>query len=329
MITRKTQILFKAESVANGTWDAPAVSQGVLAYDVIATPEFNMFKRNPYTSDMSRYESISGLQSATITFKTELRGDGSTVDAPTNIAVLLTACNFQLSGSSYVPKSTSVTTLSMQIEEDGVHKTFVGCAGNVRIVGTVGEPVFLEFTFRGTIRDITAGDLSTLTGIPTSQPPVLLNASFSTNVSSAVSHLINTIEFDMQNEVVLSPDISSTTGVRAAKITARNPIGSMDPEYSTSYDWLAQIIGNTEGTLTLEIGSAVTNRIRITCPQIRFLAMDPLDRDGIRCLTVPFEMNRSSGDDEIMLDWGFLILESGIVYDSVTIAEGVTVDAPA
>ena len=327
MLTRKTQVLIINDS-ANGTWTAPGASNGILAYNVSATPEFEMFKRDPMHSDLSRYKSLTGKQTATITFRVELRGDGATTDPSDNIKVLINACNFQTSGSVLVPKSTSNTTLSIQIEEDGVHKQFTGCAGNLRIVGNAGEPVFLEFTFLGTIYDITSGSLTTLTGMVTTVPPTLISAEFSTNVGSSESHLINSIEFDMQNELVMTPNINTSTGVKAAKIVGRNPIGSFDPEYNTTYDWLDQIISNTEGALTLDIGTAATNKIRITCPAIRFLAMDPNDRDGIRALTVPFEMNRSSGDDEISLDWGHLNLEVGIVYDSVTIAEDINPSIP-
>lgn len=303
MLTKKTQILFKAES-PNGTWNAPGVGDGVLAYDVVATPEFSMFKRDPQYKDLSRYQSLSGQQTATITFKIAARGSGDDTNPPDTWERLFTACGMSTSTADVTPNSSAITTLSIQVEEDGVHKTFVGCGGNIRIVGNVGEPVFFEFTFRGTIRDITSGVLSTLTGIPTTVPPVLLSASFSTTLTGgAQSHLISAIEFDLQNEIALRADVNVSTGVKSAVRTSRNPIGSLDPEYSTSYDWLNEIITNVLGTLTIDIGSVSQNYIQITCPKIRFLAMDPTDREGIRALTVPFEMNRSSGNDEINLDW--------------------------
>ena len=320
MLTRLTQILIKEETT-NGTWNAPGATDGVLAYEVVATPAFEMFKRDPQHADLSRYESLIGKQTASIAFKTEIRGDGSTVDPPDNIQTLLEACKCQVSGSTIVPKSTTDTTISIQVEEDGIHKKFRGCAGNLRIVGVSGEPMFLEFTFTGTIEDILAGALSTLTGIPTTTPPSLLSAKFSTNVGSSEEHLINNIEFDLQNEVVMTPDINKSGGVLAAKIVGRNPVGSFDPEYNTTYDWLDDILSNTQGALTLNIGTSDYNKLRITCPAIRFLAMDPMDRDGIRALTVPFEMNRSSGNDEIVLDWGYLNLEIGTVYESIAIVD--------
>ncbi len=304
MLTKKTQILFKAES-PNGTWNAPGVGDGALAYDVVATPEFNMFKRDPQHSGLSRYQSLSGQQSATITFKIAVRGSGDDTNPPDNWVRLFTACGMTTTSGDITTNSDAITTLSMQIEEDGVHKTFVGCGGNVRIVGTVGEPVFFEFTFRGTIRDITSGALSTLTGIPSTVPPVLLSASFATNVGGSESHLISAIEFDLQNEIALRADVNVATGVKSSVRVNRNPVGSFDPEYNTTYDWLDDVISNTLGTLTLDVGSTSQNKCQITAPQIRFLSMDPGDREGIRILTVPFEMNRSSGNDEINLDWNF------------------------
>ena len=54
--------------------------------------------------------------------------------------------------------------------------------------------------------------------------------------------------------------------------------------------------------------------------------MDPQDRDGIRALTVPFEMNRSAGNDEIVLDWSDLLTVN--VSDSVTLAEDIDGSIP-
>jgi len=323
MLTRRTQVLIEAEDTP-GTWDAPGAGDGVLAYDVVATPEFSMFKRDPQGKDLSRYESLSGVQSATITFKIALRGHGDTEDPPDNHEILLEACGFSELNGRLQPTTTQPGTLSIQVEEDGVHKKFRGCVGNVRLVGTVGEPLFYEFTFRGTIEDITAGALTTLTGLPTTAPPVLLSATFSTLVGSSESHLINSIEFDMQNEIALSTSISQATGVYRAYITGRNPIGSFDPEYNTSYDWLDNIISNTLGQLSLEIGSATNNRARVTCPRIRFLAMDPGDREGIRILTVPFEATKYKGDDEITIEYGCVVMEGGTKSDTVMIAESFT-----
>ena len=129
----------------------------------------------------------------------------------------------------------------------------------------------------------------------------------------------------MQNEIAFSSDISKSTGVYRAYITGRNPIGSMDPEYNTSYDWLDRIIANDLGQLSLMVGSITNNRYRITCPKIRFLAMDPADREGIRILTVPFEVNRDKSNDEIIIEFGLVAMEGGTKFDSISIAESITV----
>lgn len=324
MLTRKTQVLVKTEGTP-GSYDAPAVTDGILAYDVSATPEFKMFKRDPQGYDLSKYKSLSGIQTAAINFKVELLGTGSNETPPAAIQTLLSACNMTTTVSRVQPKTSDVSPISIQVEEDGVHKKFKGCSGNLRITGNTGEPVFLEFSFKGTIEDITAGALSELSGLPTTVPPVLLSAAFSTRVGSSESHIISSIEFDLQNEIAISTDISSATGVKRTYIANRNPVGSMDPEYNTSYDWLDQIISNVGGALSLEIGDTTNNRIRITAPKIRFMAMDPADRDGIRILTVPFEMNRDQEDNELIIDWAWSNLKTGAKRDLIGINESITV----
>lgn len=328
MLTKKTQLLMKIEGTP-GDWEAPGASNGILAYDVVGTPEFAMFKRDPQSRLLSRYQSLSGVQTATITFKAELRGHGSSENPPDNIEVALEACGFLDTAGRLSPISTQPSSVSIQVEEDGVHKKFKGCVGNVRIVGNVGEPVFFEFTFRGTIEDITAGSLTTITGLPATVPPVLLSATFNTYVTATLAPLITTFEIDMQNEIAFSQSVSQATGIYRAYITGRNPIGSMDPEYNTSYDWLDRIITNDLGQLSLTIGDTTNNQCRITCPQIRFIAMDPADREGIRILTVPFEINRDATNNEIVIEFGLAVMEGGTKFDNVTIVEGITVGAPS
>ena len=327
MLSRKTQVLVKTEGTP-GTFEVPAVTDGILAYDVVATPEFKMFKRDPQGALLSRYKSLSGVQTATITFKVELLGTGSDETPPTAIQTLLSGCNMATTVSRVQPKTTDVSTISIQVEEDGILKKFKGCSGNMRITGNVGEPVFLEFSFKGTIEDILAGALSELTGLPTTTPPVLLSASFSTYVGSSESHLINSIEFDLQNEVGFSYSVSSATGIKRTYITGRNPVGSIDPEYNTTYDWLDNIISNTQGALSLIIGSTTNNRIRITVPKIRFMAMDPGDREGVRILTVPFEMNKDQENDELVIDWAWISLKTGTRRDIIGVRESITVAIP-
>ena len=147
--------------------------------------------------------------------------------------------------------------------------------------------------------------LSTLapSGLDTTVPPVLLSAAFATNIATSEDHTISTIEFDMQNEIALRPSVNAAEGIAFAHITGRNPVGSFDPELVAigDYNWYTQVSATTTGTLTLTLGSVAGNSFLITCPAIKFLGMDPLDREGIRCLTVPFGMNASSGNDEISI----------------------------
>ncbi len=323
MLIRRTQILIEVEATP-GTWDAPDAADGVLAYDVVATPEFAMFKQDPQGKLLSRYKSLSGIQSGTITFRLEIRGHGSTENPPDNHEIVLEACGFSEANGRLEPTTTQPGSVSIQVEEDGMVGKYKGCLGNVRFIGVVGEPMFYEFTFRGTIEDITSGSLTTLTGLPTTVPPVLLSASFSTSVSSAESHIINSIEFDMQNEIAFSTSVSETTGIYRAYITGKNPVGSFDPEYNTSFDWLDRIITNDLGGLYLELGSVTNNRCMISCPNIRFMAMDPGDREGVRILTVPFEMNKTKKDSGIILEFGCVARHSGTKYDIAVVTESIS-----
>jgi len=306
MLTRKTTLLLKVESVPGTFQSDIAAADGMLAYEPAGSPDISMFKRDPYRAHISRLKSLSGTRAASITFKVEIKGSGTAGTAP-DWAPALIACGFAetlvaLTSATYKPTSGNglLAPCSIEIYEDGGLKQFAGCMGSVKLVGAVGEPMFLEFTFRGKIYAITADTLITPT-VDSTVPPVLLNAAFATNLGGSESHIISSFEIDMQNEVNLRPSVNDEVGYDYAQIVGRNPVGSMDPEYSTTYDWLAKITEDTEGTLTLTLGSVSGNIITTTAPKLRFLGMDPADRGGIRTLTVPFELNASSGNDEISI----------------------------
>ena len=307
LLTRLASVAAKLDSPA-GTYQTPAKEDCIICYDPVVTPEIGMFKRDGFRQWLSRDPSVPGSRAVTVAFKVELKGSG-TADGVPDWDLLMKACGFAQTSPGtnilYKPGSAAEveTPYSLNVIHDGQSWSLAGCMGNVRIAGVVGEPMFLEFTFRGKIEAYTA--LATLvpTALDTTVPPVLVSASFATNIGSSKSHMISAIEFDMQNEIALRPSGNEPEGIDYANITGRNPIGSFDPELigQGTYDWYAQTIAVTTGTLTLTLGATAGNIITITCPDIKFLGMDPLDREGIRCLTVPFEMNASSGNDEISI----------------------------
>lgn len=310
LLTRIGSIAIKAEE-APGTYQADiADTDCFLAYDIVITPEIPMFKRDPFREYLSRDKSIPGQQGVTATFRIELKGSGQGTEPPDWDEVprecgLLRSTGVDYTQYTPVLPEQLARAASLDIRLDGVGYQISGAVGNVRIVGRVGEPMFMECTFRGKLEDVVTAATLTPSGLDDIVPPVLLSASFATNIGGSQSHLISEIEFDMQNEIVLRPSVNEPEGIYVAQIIGRNPIGSFDPELvdEATYNWWDHLIAKSSdtGTLTLTCGSVQGNIIEITAPAIRLLGMEPLDREGIRCLRIPFEMNASAGNDEIQI----------------------------
>lgn len=82
LLTRKAQIAVKVETTEGTAVTLGASSAGMLVYDPVFTPGFERFVRNPARAKLTPLGGIIGKRTATISFKTELKGSGSTSTVP-------------------------------------------------------------------------------------------------------------------------------------------------------------------------------------------------------------------------------------------------------
>jgi hypothetical protein len=199
--------------------------------------------------------------------------------------------------------SGDIPSLTLSVFMDGVIKSIWGAKGNVRIEMNSGQPGILHFEFTGADFDVVTGNLLTGIDYPTIIPPAFLNAGLLLNLYAAIC---SKVDIDTANAIALREDISSLSGYLSALITGRNPKGSIDPEltYIETHDFYG--LWRTPGTLgalSLSANGGAGNIVTITCPKIRYAAIAPGDRNGIRTLALDFEPTAGSdaGDDEISI----------------------------
>lgn len=303
-LIRRRQIAAKAE-VTEGTAVALAAADAdLLVYEPTVDLDIPMFKRDPSRSTLSNLEDISGMRSAKMTFKLELKGSG-VKDTPPSWGKLLLACGFAETINAgtnveYDPASTAIDTLTMALFADGVITKIRGARGTVKLTHKVGEPVMMEFEFTGVLDSVTDGVMLTGVTYEATIPQKFQDASLTIGSYAAI---LSALELDMANAIALREDANSVDGILSALITSREPKGSFDPEMDliANEDFIGKWTGNTTSTFTETIGSVAGNKLVITAPKLQYMEVSDGDRNGIALAQTNFGLKMSSGDDEIKI----------------------------
>lgn len=308
IIIQEGQMAVETEAT-EGTAETLVAADVFISYDNAFTPSIALDERNDIRATLSRLVSISGEESATISFMTELKGSGSAGVAPA-FGESLIACGFAetiVGGVSvtYLPASDSVPSVTVGMKEgtqgtSGLLYQIAGGRGNVAIELQKGMKGRLIFTFTGGSWAVTTAAL--LAGVSYSSilPPAFLSASFTMHAFAA---MIENLTFDMGNVVALRNDVNAASGNLSALLTGRRPTGTFDPELVilADHDYYGRWRSGVEASLSTVLGSTPGNIVTVTAPATRYSNVQHGDRDGIRLGNVDFELNLSSGDDEFSL----------------------------
>lgn len=303
MLEQRTQLAAKIESV-EGAAETLLAANAVLHAGGKFNPDIAMHQRPMRSSSLSPFPAVPGARFAGIEFDIELKGSG-TAGTPPEFGLLLKACGFQetivaATSVTYDPASSSVSSLTMALYEDGIANKIWGARGDVKLTLNQGEPGQLHFTFMGA--DFSVTDASLLSGVSyqTTKPPAFLNAQMTIDSYAA---LVGKIEFSMGNKVTLRPDANQSSGNKSALISSRLPVMSLDPEkiLVAAYDFYGKLRSGNEAAFTAQIGATAGNICTTTAPKVQYTKIDEAARDGLRNLGIDCQLNRSSGDDELSL----------------------------
>jgi len=313
MLSRRRIVVGKVEG-AEGVMEALVVGDaGILAIDPKFDADFKMHERTNQLNSLSPLAPIPGARSAKITFKAEVKGAGAAYSALIKPALspFLRACGFAetvdlTAGAekvTYLPASSGVPTLTIFVYEDGMIKKARGCRGNVKFSGKMGEPVMAEFDFTGVYDSAVDGAMLSPT-FEATIPPLLLGNVLTLD---AYAMIAESISFDMGNALQLRPSISAPDGYLSALLTARKPVGKLDPEMVTvaTYDFFGKWKAGAAAALVLgPIGpDDAYNKFTITAPKVVYSKVGEGDRAGNMTADLDFTLSRNTGDDEIKLEF--------------------------
>lgn len=306
LLKNKSAVLIKTESTY-GTDPTPTTSaNAIVAFDLELTPEIDSLERRDVGLTLSRLKELGGKARAKLKFTTELKGSGTAGTAADDSA-LWKACgmavtNVPATSDTYAFTSSTATTYSLTayVYQDGLRQVVTGAVGNWEINLTAGEIPKVTWELMGLYAAET--DTTFITGqtVDSTVPKVCKNLTCTLG-SYAVT--AESLTLKSNNTIAERPSLSSTYGIAGFQITDRNPEGSITPEavLLATKDYVTAWGADTVQALSAVLSVAAGNIVTITASQCRIRGMNFADRDGILTREIPFQLGRSSADDEISI----------------------------
>lgn len=306
LLVRREVILAKIETTYN-TDPVPVAGTDAMLVEAPAWSNASprMLERPAIRSSLGMLQHVYGGSLRQVTFTIEIKGAGGAVDVPPEFGPLLRACGLgetinATTSVVYAPVSTSFESVTIYYHQDGILNKLTGCRGTVTATMAAGQIGKLNFTLTGHFLAETDVALPTPTYVSTVPVPVI-NTPFT---FGGFSSKVNEVTFDLQNEVSAVPDMAASDGYGEIRITARDVVGSYDPEaelIATENVWADWKNGVAQVLASGVIGSVAGNRYKIDMPAVHYREIAPGDREGVRSFAVGFGASESAGDDEVSI----------------------------
>lgn len=224
-------------------------------------------------------------------------------------AKFLQACGMTLATTTLTPVTGATDTITAGMYRSGKLKLLAGCMGNAEIAIRRGLRPMCTCTYMG-VQYTPPSDTAVLA--PTYDTYADVRVGATTLTIGGDAYRLENLNINLNNNVILRPDLTAVnsagvpTGYRAAYITGRRPIITIDPESVplATKDWEAAFHAQTTFALSCVYGSGSNGTITISAPKM-VLNRNPVDqeRDGLLCDSLEFlcTRNTNAGDDELSI----------------------------
>lgn len=305
LLRRRRILAAKLETVPGTAESLTAADATINVFDPTINPTIE-FEERPGQGSFSHLTGTLGAYGATLTFTTELHGGSTT---PVWASTLLPACGWVENTGIFSPKSRApgvdgVKTATLALYEDGRLKVMRGAMGTFVVTFPSGRKPTIEWTFTGIWMPVTDVALVAPTYVTT--PPLRFGDAALT--IGAYTPKVEQVTLDAGNEVILREDATDASGYSTAIITARRPIGTLNPEAEKvgTKDVYGEWLSRTEQALAIELGGE-DNYLAIEAPKLQFTNVQDGDRNNLITDELEFQLNRdsSAGDDELIFDFNY------------------------
>ncbi len=298
LLTRKRVIKVKVEA-AKGT--KLAGDTAVHVFDLEIAPAIPVEDRKGtglYRG--SEHAATLGERAGVCTFKTEMRGNGST-GIHEGLAILFQAAGLLKTSEVYNVHSTHSAdkTISIDVWEDGVKKGLAGASAKCVLDGEDGKVVMCTFEFSGVwqapIDEAMPAWVPAAGGLMKAQ-----NGTFT--IGGVSTSFISKFSLDIGGIVVPRRSVAATGGIAYFMITDYDSLFDCDPEADliAAYDFNGLFLAETEAAVSLIVNDGVV-KATIALPKVQTRDIPAADRDGIQIYDFKGQCNHDSGNDAITI----------------------------
>jgi len=305
LLRRRRVIAAKIETAA-GTAVTLAGADGVFnAYDVEIQPTAEFIDRTAQGS-AGRLTGVVGVPTGTMTFRTEVYGDGAG-GVPSWASTLLPACGLVKAtvGNTFSPKTaapgTDVKTVTIGVFEDGLFKSLRGAVGTLTITAETGKPIYIDWEFMGAW--VTPVDATIIA--PTYPTRLPIRARAGTLSIGSFNPCFSSFTLSLNNEMTPRLCTAAVGGIHSMIITDRNIGGTLDPEsklvsvYPLYTDWFDSV--TKQVSAGFEDGD---DRFTIAIPNFQVINAQSGDRSGLQIDTITYQCAKgNSPDSEFSLEF--------------------------
>ena len=282
--------------------------------DITYNGEMDEYRRKYLDATLDHDLSVIGRQRGTVSFTVDMAPSATgSEDVPPAWSKLLQACGFieqvlAPDGVQWFPDVTQThSPITLWIQEtlegaapNGLVTKFDGVMGNVTFtIGTVGEPVQMNFEFSGSfqiVEDVLNAAILVPTALSTVKPGAILG---STVTVGGVAQDLDTFEFNMGNSIQEWIDPVEATGIVGFYKDAFEPTLTMDPTLKqlsvdpVYTEWLAC----TPGAVSVVVATTGGPAITLSAPVAQRINQDMGDRNGARLSVNTWLLTKQSGND--------------------------------
>lgn len=296
MLTRKRVLAAKIETTAGTAESLAAGDAAFNVYDAEITPNISMASRAKQ-GGFGQLEAITEGYSCTITFKTDLTGDGIG-GVPGWADTFFPACGWVKTTTTFNPTAeapgTNVKTLTIGVYKDGRLEQARGCMGTFKVMCPTGRPAMIEWTFTGVW--LAPTDVAVLSPTYPTQLP-LRGANTTFTIGGSWSPCIENIEFDAGNSVIMREcsTQSDGSGFATALVTDRTTTVSLNPESTlvATQDNYGNWLAHTEEAISYALTDG-TDTVTLSSSSYQITNIQPGDRGGNQVDQISGQVNDDS-----------------------------------
>lgn len=302
--SRKRTILAKIESTYGVDPTPTGSANAILLRNLNVVPlDGELVNRDLIRPYYGNSDTLVAATRVSLDFEIELAGSGAAGTAPA-YGALLKACAMSETVSAgvsvtYAPVSSSIGSVTIYFNNDGVLHKITGARGSVEINITAKQIPVLRFNFTGIYNaptDTAAPSVDYTTFIQ----PQVANTAHTTSFSLlGYSGYLMSAQFNVANEVVHRELI----GFEAVEIVDRKPSGTFVIEAPTmaQKNYFTAAVSGDVGVFTVEHGDTAGNIVTLSAPKVSIGNPAYQSDNGVEMLSIPFTASPDTGNDDFEL----------------------------